>query len=67
MNSSTMSVTDYMQPSPRRGKWKLIHLADDEDGKPIYAEECSLCGGHCWHTKYCPHCGALMEDSNETD
>lgn len=53
----------------RHGKWKYIHFkAYKETEFGIY--QCSVCGRPWWlTTKYCPHCGAKMEqeESDEAD
>lgn len=53
------------QPEQNVGKW-IRH--EDEDGEP-YGHNCSICGE--WYvmpygkTKFCPNCGAKMEEQDE--
>ena len=53
------------QPEQKVGKW-IRH--EDEDGEP-YGHNCSVCGE--WYvmpygkTKFCPNCGAKMEEQDE--
>lgn len=49
---------------PKRGKWKVIFVTDDE----IPLNECSECGHEIWgDADYCPKCGAKMDgEQNES-
>lgn len=42
----------------RRGRWKVWYHG--EDGFSFNCTECGTPAG--WRTKYCPSCGALMEE-----
>lgn len=56
---------------PRKGKWKceMRHYCDNSgefDYKYIYCSECGEQRRIGWsEAKYCPNCGARMEDLNE--
>ena len=69
-----MEDATTIEPEPKTGHWihKLRHYASEDKQFDYYEESCSVCGAEArfwWRNfKYCPMCGAKMEEVNdETD
>ena len=56
-----------IDPESLRPRAHWIHKQAKLPGGVLPIEECSLCGCQAWQkTNFCPHCGAKMEDTDES-